>query len=218
MKKSLIEVKLDQEQWREAKELATEASLRELLEQNKVKDSIQELYSANKLEELHSKSLYQADCTTFYHWRLADITEYLEYTSLVHTQYCLRKAKDNNNSGRDYLLNVDLSSAFPHAAMYPGIITDFTLEDTALWKKIGKQALTKQIDIVKTGTDVANINTPLQASVQSMSTIEALEPILTNFTFPDSSPLHCLDDIIVANDDCKAITDYIHAVLPLNTL
>lgn len=97
-------------------------------------------------------------------------------------------------------------------------MTDFTLEDIALWKKIGKQVLTRQIDIVETKTDVANINTQLQASVRSISTIKALESILTNSILPNSSPSQFLDDIIIANTNCKAITNYIHAVLPLNTL
>ncbi len=70
--------------------------------------------------------------------------------------------------------------------MYPGIMIDFTSEDTALCKKIGKQALIKQIDIIEIEIDIANINTLLQALIQSMSTIEALEPILTNSTLPNS--------------------------------
>lgn len=49
MRKSQIEVKLDQEQQYKAKELATEAFWRELVEQNKVKNSVQDLYSVNKL-------------------------------------------------------------------------------------------------------------------------------------------------------------------------
>ncbi len=130
----------------------------------------------------------------------------------------MQNAEDNNISGRDFLSDVELSSASPHAAMYRGIMTDFTLEDRALWKKIGKQALIRQIDIVEIETDIANINTSLQASVQSMSIIEALEPILTNFILPDSSPSQLLYNIIAANADCKAIMDHIHAVLLLNTL
>ncbi len=126
----------------------------------------------------------------------------------------MQNPEDNNNSGHDFLSDVDLSNTFPHAAIYPGIMTDFILEDTTLWKKIRKQALIRQIDIIETETDVANINPPLQAFVQSMSTIEAFKPILTNSTLPNSLPSQSLDDIIVANTDCKAITDHIHKVLP----
>ncbi len=218
MRKSQIDVKLDQEQRRKAKKLAIEVSLQELVKQDEVEDSIQEPYSANKPEELDFKSLHQAVCTPLYRRRLADITECFEYTSLAHTQHCLQNAEDNNNSQCDFPSDVDLSSAFPHAAMYPGIMTDFTLEDIALWKKIGKQTLTRQIDIVETETDVANINTLLQASVQNMLIIEALKSILTNSTLPDSSLSQLLDDIITAKADCKAITDHIHAVLLLNPL
>ncbi len=126
MRKSQIKVKLDQEQQCEAKQLAIEASLQELVKQNEVEDSIQEPYSANKPEELDSKSLYQAVCITLYHWRLADITECLEYMSLTHTQYCLQNAEDNNNSERDFLPNIDLFSTSPHAIMYLGIMINFT--------------------------------------------------------------------------------------------
>lgn len=69
--------------------------------------------------------------------------------------------------------------------MNPRIMSDFNLKDTNLWKKIRKQALTKQIDIIETRADITNINTPLHAFVQSMSTIETLKPILTNSTLPD---------------------------------
>lgn len=51
-----------------------------------------------------------------------------------------------------------------------------------------------------------------------MSTIEAFKPILTNSTLPDFLPSQPLDNIIVVNTNCKAITDHIHAVLPLYTL
>ncbi len=66
MRKSQIEVKLDQAQQREAKELATKASLQKLVEQDEIEDGIQELYGANESEELDSKSLHQAVCTTLY--------------------------------------------------------------------------------------------------------------------------------------------------------
>ena len=51
-----------------------------------------------------------------------------------------------------------------------------------------------------------------------MPTIKAFESILTNSTVPDSLPLQPLDNIVAANANCKTITDYIHAVLLLNTL
>lgn len=51
-----------------------------------------------------------------------------------------------------------------------------------------------------------------------MSIIEALEPILINFTLQDSLLSQPLDNIIAANTNCKAIIDYIHAVWLLNTL
>lgn len=57
MKKSQIEVKLDKEQQREAKELATEASLQELIEQNKVEDTFQDPHNINELDLLDTKSL-----------------------------------------------------------------------------------------------------------------------------------------------------------------
>lgn len=48
--------------------------------------------------------------------------------------------------------------------------------------------------------------------------MEAFEPILTNSTLLDSLLSKLLDNIITANANCKAITDYIDAVLPLNIL
>lgn len=51
-----------------------------------------------------------------------------------------------------------------------------------------------------------------------MSIIEVLEPVLTNSIFPDSLISQPLDNIIGVNANCKAITDYIHIVLPLTTL
>lgn len=159
MRKSQIKVKLDQKQQCEAKNWAIEASLWELMKQNEFKDSIQEPYDANKLEELDFKSFYQTVCTIFYRWRLADIIKYLKYTSLVHTQHCLQNAED------DFWSDIDLFIASPHATIYPEIMTNFTLEVIALWKKIGKQALTRQIKIVETETNVVNINIPLQTFI-----------------------------------------------------
>lgn len=49
--------------------------------------------------------------------------------------------------------------------MYLGVILDFTSETTNLWKKIQKQVLTKQINIVETGTDDAKISTSIQAFI-----------------------------------------------------
>lgn len=128
----------------------------------------------------------------------------------------MQNAEDNNNSGRDFLSDVNLFRASPHAIMYPEIMTNFTLEDITLWKIYKKQVLTWQLDIVKIETDIAYINTLLQASLQSISIIKALEPILINSTFPNSSPLQLLD--VAANANCKPITDYINAILPLNIL
>lgn len=51
-----------------------------------------------------------------------------------------------------------------------------------------------------------------------MLTIEALKLIPTNPTLPNSSPSQLLDDIIVANANYKAITNYIHTVLLINNL
>ena len=67
-----------------------------------------------------------------YCWRLANIIKYSKYISLAHTQHYLQNAEDNNNSGRDFLLDVDLSHIFLHTSIYPEIITDFTLEDRTL--------------------------------------------------------------------------------------
>lgn len=49
--------------------------------------------------------------------------------------------------------------------MCPEVISDFILETANLWKKIQKQALLNQIDIVKIKTDNANINTLIQVFV-----------------------------------------------------
>lgn len=106
--------------------------MQKLVKQNEFEDNIQELYGANKPEELDSKSLYLAICTTLYRWRLADIIECLKYTSLAYTQHCLQNAEDNNNLKDNFLLDVDLSSASLHTAIYSGIMTDFNSEDTTL--------------------------------------------------------------------------------------
>lgn len=59
---------------------------------------------------------------------MADITNYLKYTSLVYTQYYLHNAKNNNNSENNFLLDVDLSSVFPYRTMDLRIMLNFTLK------------------------------------------------------------------------------------------
>ena len=56
MRKSQIEVKLDQEQRREAKESITEAFWWELVEQEEVKDIVQDLYGVNELNQFDIES------------------------------------------------------------------------------------------------------------------------------------------------------------------
>lgn len=51
-----------------------------------------------------------------------------------------------------------------------------------------------------------------------MSNIETLEPIMTNSTLLNFLLSQLLDDIIIGNANCKAITNYNYTVLPLNTL
>lgn len=63
--------------------------------------------------------------------------------------------------------------------MYAGIITNFTLKNTFLSRKLRKQALIRQIDIVKMKTDAVNMKTLIQTFVKSISTIKTLKPILT---------------------------------------
>lgn len=130
---------------------------------------------------------------------MANIIEYLEYTNQVYTQYCLLNVEYNNSFERDFLSDIALFSASPQAAIYLGIMTKFTLEDISLWKKIRKQVHTGQIDIIEIEIDVTNINTPLQASSQNISRIEALKTILTNSTLPDSSLSQLFDNIININ-------------------
>lgn len=96
---------------------------------------------------------------------MADITEYLIYTSLAHTQHFLRNVEDNNNFESDFLPDVNLSITSPHTIIYQRIMLDFILEIVNLWRKIKKQALTRQTDIVEIKTVAANINTPLQTSI-----------------------------------------------------
>lgn len=130
---------------------------------------------------------------------MANIIEYLEYTNQVYTQYCLLNVEYNNSFERDFLSDIALFSASPQAAIYLGIMTNFTLEDISLWKKIRKQVHTGQIDIIEIEIDVTNINTPLQASSQNISRIEAFKTILTNSTLPDSSLSQLFDNIININ-------------------
>lgn len=127
-------------------------------------------------------------------------------------------AEDNTNSENDFLPDIDLSSASPHATMYPRVMPNITLEAADIWRKIQKQALTKQIDIVEMETDGTDISTPFQASKQSMSAIKALEPVLISSSLPDPTSSQLLHNISPANANCKAIADHINAVLPLNTL
>ena len=134
---------------------------------------------------LDTKSLQQTICITFHRWRSAYIIEYLKYTSLAHTQHCLRNVEDNTNFEIDFLPDVDLSSASPHATIYQGVMLNIILEAVDIWRKIQKQALTKQIDIVEMETDGTNISTPFQASIQSMSAIKALEPVLISSSLPN---------------------------------
>lgn len=192
--------------------------MRELVKQEEVEDSIQHPYGVNELNQFNTKSLQQAVCIAFHRWKSADITDCLKYTSLAHTQHCLRTTDDNGNSEIDFLPNVDLSSTSSHATMYPGVILDITSEFTDLWKTIHKQALSKRGDIVERETDNANVSTPVQASIQSVSIIKALEPVLNNFSLPDPSSSHALPNSLPVNANCKAVADHIHAVLPLNVL
>lgn len=96
---------------------------------------------------------------------MTDIIECFEYISLVHIQHYLQNVEDNNNSRCNFLPDVDLSSVSLYAAIYLEIIIGFTLKVINLWKKIGKQALTKQINIVEIETDVTNVITLLQVSI-----------------------------------------------------
>ena len=57
MRKSQIEVKLDQEQQRKVKESATEVFLQELVERKEVKNSVQDPYGVDKLNQFDTKSL-----------------------------------------------------------------------------------------------------------------------------------------------------------------
>lgn len=79
-----------------------------------------------------------------------------------------------------------------------------------------KQALIRQIGIVKMETDVINMKTLIPTFVKSMSTIETLEPILTYSTMSKLLLSQLLNYIIPANADNIAIADHIHAVLLLN--
>lgn len=89
---------------------------------------------------------------------MTNIIECFKYISLAHIQHYLQNVEDNNNSRYDFLPDVDLSSVFLYAAIYPKIIIGFTLKDINLWKKIGKQALTKQINIIEIETDVLQVS------------------------------------------------------------
>lgn len=70
--------------------------------------------------------------------------------------------------------------------MYLRIIPNFNLKTINFKRKIEKQALTRQIDIVKTKTNATNINTPFKIFIQTISMIESFKPILMSFTLPNS--------------------------------
>lgn len=57
MRKSQIKIKLFQKQWYKAKKLAIEAFLQKLIKQKEVKNSVQDLYSINLLNQLDIKLL-----------------------------------------------------------------------------------------------------------------------------------------------------------------
>lgn len=71
---------------------------------------------------------------------------------------------------------------------------------------------------MKIEIDITNINPLFLAFVWSMLIIRALKSILTSSTLLNLLPLQLLDNIIIANINCKAITNYIYAVLLLNIL
>lgn len=71
------------------------------------------------------------------------------------------------------LLNIDLSNAFLYITIYLRVIIDFISKDIVLWKKIEKQTVTSQINIIKIKIDVANINTLFQAFIWNVSIIGA---------------------------------------------
>lgn len=67
---------------------------------------------------------------------MANITKYLKYTSLAHTQHCLQNAEDKFNSKRDFLPDVDLFNIFLYATIYLGVILNINIEAEYIWKKI----------------------------------------------------------------------------------
>ena len=137
---------------------------------------------------------------------------------MAHIQHCLRTTDDNGNFENDFLPDIDLSSTFLHASMYLGVVLDIILEFTDLWKTIHKQTLSKQRDIVKTEIDDTNVSTLVQASIENISIIGALQPILNNSSLPNPSSSHALPNFLPVNADCKAVANHIHAVLSLNVL
>lgn len=66
---------------------------------------------------------------------------------------------------------------------------NFLLKTIDLWKKIEKQALTRQIDIIEIEINIANIHILFQMFIQSISVIRAPKPILTSSRFLNLLPL-----------------------------
>lgn len=65
--------------------------------------------------------------------------------------------ENNANSEKNFLLNVDFFNIFLHATIYFKVFLDMILKTANLGKKIQKQVLTKQIDIVEIKFN--NVNT-----------------------------------------------------------
>lgn len=102
--------------------------------------------------------------------------------------------------------------------MYPTVMPNITLKVVDIWKKIQKQALITQIDIVEMETDGINISTLVQAFIQSMSAIKTFELVLISSNLPNPILLRLLHNISLANVDCKALAYYINAILLRNIL
>lgn len=130
----------------------------------------------------------------------------------------MRNVEDNTSFESDFLSDIDLSNASPNLIMYLRIISNITLKAANRWKKIQKQALIKEIDIVKTKMDSINTSTLVQASIKSMLAIEAFELVLINFSLLNLTLLQLLYNISLTNTDYKAVANYINAVLSLNIL
>lgn len=137
---------------------------------------------------------------------------------MVETQHYLQNINNNNNSKKDFLLNINLSVASLHITIYLEVIPDITLKFINLWKIIEKKVLSKQENIIENEINNVNVSILVQAYIQSILVIRTLKLVLNSSSLPNPNSSQLLPNYLLVNTNYKSTTNQIHAVLMLKLL